>query len=62
VDYYAFSYVLLFVEIPLLLVLIKLPKSENAKQYHRLSNLMKIIMLFGCLSMLIFTLLAEYGL
>jgi 4-hydroxybenzoate polyprenyltransferase len=62
VDYYAFTYVLLFIEIPLLMLLVKLPKAENALQYHKLSNLMKIIMIFGCLSMFVFTILAQYGL
>lgn len=62
VDYYAFAYVLLFVEIPLLITLIKLKSANTPKQYHFLSTMMKITMLFGSLSMLVFTLLAEYGL
>lgn len=46
-------YDLLFVVVPLVVVLRKLYAASIPADYHRLSNLMKLVMLFGILSMLL---------
>lgn len=50
------SYGLILILTPTLYFSYKLFKAETKKDYHFLSNLMKIIMLFGILSMLLFKL------
>jgi 4-hydroxybenzoate polyprenyltransferase len=47
-------YPFVFILLPLLYFLYKLWISKTKKDYHFLSNLMKVIMLFGILSMLLF--------
>ena len=59
---YSFLYVLIGVALPLLFILIRLPKAQSSTHYHQLSQAMKIVMIMGSLSMLVFTLLANYGL
>lgn len=59
---YSFLYVLIGVALPLLFILIRLPKAQSSTDYHQLSQVMKIVMIMGSLSMLVFTLLANYGL
>ncbi len=51
-----FGYALLFVVLPFGWFLYKLRITQNTKQYHKLSSLLKIIMVFGILSMLLFKL------
>ncbi len=46
-------YILLLVIIPTIFLLMKLTKASSAKDYHTLSNIIKLIMLFGILSMLL---------
>ncbi|WP_157663264.1 geranylgeranylglycerol-phosphate geranylgeranyltransferase [Polaribacter sp. SA4-12] len=54
-NYYIFlSYVILFLLLPLLYFMYKLWFSKSKKEYSKLSSKMKIIMLFGILSMLLF--------
>jgi 4-hydroxybenzoate polyprenyltransferase len=62
IDYFAFSlyfgnmyaaiYIALFVGLPLLYFLLKVKKAKTKNDYHRLSTLLKIIMLLGVLSTL----------
>lgn len=56
-DLYSFLYVLFFVEAPFLFFVWKLKKAENSADFHSLSSWMKIIMLTGTISMLVFALL-----
>tara|TARA_B100000900_G_scaffold301756_1_gene260341 strand:+ start:2973 stop:3893 length:921 start_codon:yes stop_codon:yes gene_type:complete len=56
-DLYSFLYVLFFVEVPFLFFVWKLKKSENSADFHSLSSWIKIIMLTGTISMLVFALL-----
>ena len=56
-DIYSFLYVLFFVEIPFLYFVWKLKKAENSADFYSLSGWIKIIMLSGILSMLVFALL-----
>ena len=49
------SYILLFIILPLLYFLFKLLSAESKNDFSKLSSLMKVIMLFGILSMLLFT-------
>ncbi|QNM86433.1 geranylgeranylglycerol-phosphate geranylgeranyltransferase [Polaribacter pectinis] len=49
------SYAIAFIIIPLIYVLFKLLSAEKKKDFSKLSSLMKLIMLFGILSMLLFT-------
>ena len=55
--YYAAAYVILIVEIPFIYFFIKLIGVNDKKGYHHLSQVIKLIMLTGTLSMLVFTLL-----
>jgi 4-hydroxybenzoate polyprenyltransferase len=55
--YIAAVYVILAVEIPFLYFFIKLFKLNDKGEYHHLSQMIKLIMLTGTLSMLVFTLL-----
>ena len=55
--YIAAVYVILAVEIPFLYFFIKLFKLNDKGGYHHLSQMIKLIMLTGTLSMLVFTLL-----
>ncbi len=54
---YAFLYVALFIALPYLYFIVKLTKAEGKKDFHSLSQLMKIIMLTGVMSMLVFSVL-----
>ncbi len=56
-ELYAPLYVLLTIELPLIYFFIKLKKANDKKTYHQLSQLIKLIMLTGTLSILVFTLL-----
>ena len=56
-DLYSFLYVLFFVEAPFLFFVWKLKKAENSMDFHSLSSWIKIIMLTGTISMLVFALL-----
>lgn len=49
-------YLFLFVLTPLMYLIVRLPGSQSPPQFHRLSILLKIIMLTGILSMVVFTL------
>ncbi len=49
-----FYYLLFFVALPLLYFLIKIRTAKTKTNYHKLSNLLKIIMLFGILTILLF--------
>ena len=55
-DIYSFIYVCLASEIPFIYFLFKLQKANSSADFHSLSTLIKIIMLTGTLSMLIFSL------
>lgn len=67
VQFYAFqlgwilisSYCLLIIMIPLIWVLRKLYKAQNNAQYHQLSQIIKLIMLLGILSLLFFKLYVQ---
>ena len=52
--WYSIIYCLLFVVAPLVIVLIKLPKSFTSLEFRKLSNYIKITMLAGILSMAFF--------
>ncbi len=56
-DPYPFMYVVLFIELPLLLLISGIWKFNSKKRYHQLSSLAKAIMGTGILSMLVFHLL-----
>ena len=56
-DLYSFIYVLFFIESPFLFFVWKLKKAENSADFHSLSSWIKIIMLTGTISMLVFVLL-----
>ena len=56
-DLYSFLYVLFFVEAPFLFFVWKLKKAEKQANFHSLSSWIKIIMLTGTFSMLVFALL-----
>jgi 4-hydroxybenzoate polyprenyltransferase len=53
-------YLLLFVIVPLLFLVYKSAVAQNSLDYKFISNLLKVIMLTGILSMLIFTLSLKY--
>ena len=55
--YGAATYVILAIEIPLAYFLFKLFKSNDKKSYHNLSQTIKLIMLSGTLSIIVFTIL-----
>ncbi|MBL6662765.1 MAG: geranylgeranylglycerol-phosphate geranylgeranyltransferase [Flavobacteriales bacterium] len=55
--YLAAAYVILIVEVPFIYFFIKLFSVSDKKGYHHLSQTIKLIMLTGTLSMLVFTLL-----
>ena len=55
-DIYSFIYVCLAIEIPFIYFLFKLQKANSSADFHSLSTLIKIIMLTGTLSILIFSL------
>ena len=55
--YLAAAYVILIVELPFIYFFIKLFSVSDKKGYHHLSQTIKLIMLTGTLSMLVFTLL-----
>lgn len=55
--YYAALYVVLLVELPLGYFYIKLLKAKTKEEFHHLSQIIKLIMVTGTLSMLVFTLL-----
>lgn len=52
--YFSTSYLSLFVQIPLVWMCMRLKKAVSPKAYHRLSRMIKWIMLAGILSMLFF--------
>jgi len=54
---YAALYVVIAIEIPLLYFFIKSLSAKNKKSYHFLSQLIKLIMITGILSILVFTFL-----
>jgi 4-hydroxybenzoate polyprenyltransferase len=56
-DTYSFLYVVIFIALPYLFFIIKLTKIKEKNDFHYLSQLMKIIMLTGIMSMLVFSLL-----
>ncbi len=49
-----FYYLLILVALPLLYFILKVRSSKAKKEYHKLSNLLKIIMLIGILSIFLF--------
>ena len=55
--YYAAAYVIFAIEVPFIYFFIKLMGINDKKEYHQLSQTIKLIMLTGSLSMLVFTLL-----
>lgn len=56
-DIYSFLYVLIFVEAPFIFFLWKIKKAKSSIDFHASSSWIKIIMLTGTLSMLVFSLL-----
>ncbi len=50
----AVGYFLLFVIAPLLYVSIKTFSAKNKKEFHHISNMLKLVMLFGMLSLLLY--------
>lgn len=56
-DIYSFLYVLIFVEAPFIFFVWKLKKANTSTDFHASSTWIKIIMLTGTLSMLVFSLL-----
>ena len=54
---YSAMYVFIGVEAPLIYFLLKMYKAKNKTDFHHLSQIMKLIMLTGTLSILVFTLL-----
>jgi 4-hydroxybenzoate polyprenyltransferase len=52
-DFYLRFYILLLIGIPLLYFMISIGRSNTKKELHKLSNLLKIIMLLGILSILL---------
>lgn len=56
---YCFLYVLLFIEIPIIYFMLRLKKSQTKIEFNFLSKLIKLIMLFGIMSMLVFLLLMK---
>jgi 4-hydroxybenzoate polyprenyltransferase len=52
--WWAVAYCILLIVVPLIDILLKLFKANSTKQYHRLSNEAKLVMLTGILSMLFF--------
>lgn len=57
VTFYAFAFVLA----PLLYFIVKIFSAKNKKDFHHLSTLLKLILLFGILSILIITLNIKYN-
>ena len=55
-EYVLLTYGILFILLPLLYFMYKLWSSQSKKDFSLLSNLMKVIMLFGILSMVLFRL------
>lgn len=55
-DLYSFLYVGFAIELPFIYFLLKLQKAQSSADFHSLSTWIKIIMLTGTLSMLIFSL------
>ena len=53
-DMYSFSYFIIFIELPLLYLSINTMRSVSKSDYRKNSNLSKLIMLTGILSMLVF--------
>lgn len=51
---YIFYYLLILVELPLLYFMIKIIITKTKDNFHKLSNLLKIIMLIGILTILLF--------
>ncbi|MCC6634520.1 MAG: ubiquinone biosynthesis protein UbiA, partial [Chitinophagaceae bacterium] len=47
-------YCVIFIVIPLIWILLKLFKAHTAQEFHKLSSVVKIVMLTGILSMLFF--------
>ncbi|MEO8148422.1 MAG: geranylgeranylglycerol-phosphate geranylgeranyltransferase [Bacteroidia bacterium] len=56
-DYLSFSYIGLFIQLPLIILLILLLKAKESVDFHRASNISKLIMVTGILSMVVFYLL-----
>jgi len=55
-EYLIFSYGILFIILPLIYFMYKLWEAETKREFTQLSTIMKIIMLFGILSMVLFRL------
>jgi 4-hydroxybenzoate polyprenyltransferase len=55
--YWAIAYLLLFVQLPILYILRLLQQAHLPEHYHRVSSLVKVLMLTGILSMIFFKLL-----
>jgi len=53
-DYYTFSYFLVLIVIPIFILLIMLLTAEKKEDYHKSSQLNKLIMLFGLLYTILF--------
>ena len=51
---YLIFFLIAFVSLPLLYFVLKIKMAKTKKDYHNLSNLLKVIMLFGTLSILFF--------
>jgi 4-hydroxybenzoate polyprenyltransferase len=49
-----FLYLILFVELPLIYLAMRLHRSHNSQEYHRSSSITKLIMLGGICSMIVF--------
>ncbi|MFB6454410.1 geranylgeranylglycerol-phosphate geranylgeranyltransferase [Chitinophaga sp. Hz27] len=52
--YLAIAYLVLFVQLPCIYIYAKLKAANNAAQYHKVSSLVKLLMLTGILSMIFF--------
>ena len=55
------TYVMVFIEIPLLYFIIKVNMAKNKTDFSKLSSLLKIIMFTGITSILIFTLILKFN-
>ena len=54
--YFAIGYLLLFVQLPCLYIYLTLKKASLPENYHKVSSLVKVVMLTGILSMIFFKL------
>jgi 4-hydroxybenzoate polyprenyltransferase len=59
-DYVSAAYLVLFVIAPLLYIMVKVAPAGTRTEYGKLSQLTKLVMVTGVLSILVFTLYAKY--